>query len=152
MLERVTMPVNLEAFFESIDKCGASDELKAAMKDSFNILHESVLEEGLGDALASGARKFGKLAAVGAIALGATNADAAKVKSSVPTGGKAKTTVTSQTYRNLWQNQKFQDRVEEITNQLVAAKEAANKPYSYDILQSRAWDMALAELNHGKLK
>ena len=24
------MPVNLEAFFESIDKCGASDELKAA--------------------------------------------------------------------------------------------------------------------------
>jgi hypothetical protein len=27
MLERVTMPVNLEAFFESIDKCGASDEL-----------------------------------------------------------------------------------------------------------------------------
>ena len=48
MLEGVTMPVNLEAFFESIDKCGASDELKAAMKDSFNVLHESALEEGLG--------------------------------------------------------------------------------------------------------
>ena len=143
-----------EAFFDFVDQSAVSDELKSALIESFAVIHESdILEEGVGDFFKNGMSKFGKAAAIGALALGAANANAAQANNSTaPNQGKATTTVTSKVHHNLWQNQKFQDRVDEITNQLVAAKEAANKPYSYDLLQSKAWDMALAELNQGKLK
>ena len=89
-------------------------------------------------------KKAGKAAAIGALAFGAANAEAApKHKAVTQPHSKPTTIVTSSTHHNLWKNQQYQDRTMEIFNQMVAERKAQGKP----ILYSKAQMKAMAELN-----
>ena len=105
--------------------------------------------EGIDDVL----KKFGKYAAMGALAFNAANSHAApsdfRHETTSP-DGKTTTVLASKTHKNLWQNQNYEDRVTEIFKQLKQKRIDAGKTFNEQILYNQAQMYAQAELATGK--
>ena len=135
-----------QQLFEAIDQYVESEALNNALKEAYEI---TVLDEGVSDLVKSGVKKLGKAVAVGAIALGATHADAAPHKHAQPA---KKYTTVEQHQKNLWQDDAYQDRVNEIYEQLKQKKLAAGKKVNDAMLLEKAQDIAMTEIATGKRK
>ena len=134
-------------FIESVCKTYDVEQAIPLLCDGFTKCYKAANPqcEGIfGDVM----KKAGKAAAIGALAFGAANADAApKHKAVTQPHSKPTTIVTSSTHHNLWKNQQYQDRTMEIFNQMVAERKAQGKPINEQILYSKAQMKAMAELN-----
>lgn len=134
-------------FIESVCKTYNVEQAIPLLCDGFTKFYAAAnpqCEGMFGDVM----KKSGKAAAIGALALGAANAEAApKHKAATQPHSKPTTIVTSSTHHNLWKNQQYQDRTMEIFNQMVAERKAQGKPINEQILYSKAQMKAMAELN-----
>ena len=134
-------------FIESVCKTYDVEQAIPLLCDGFTKFYKAANPQGegiFGDVM----KKAGKAAAIGALAFGAANADAApKHKAVTQPHSKPTTIVTSSTHHNLWKNQQYQDRTMEIFNQMVAERKAQGKPINEQILYSKAQMKAMAELN-----
>lgn len=135
-----------QQLFEAIDQYVEPGTLNYALKETYEI---SVLDEGVSDWVKSGVKKLGKAAAVGAIALGSTHADAAPHKHAQPV---KKYTTVEQHQKNLWQNDDYQERVNEIYEHLKQKKLAAGKKVNDAMLMEQAQEIAMTEIATGKRK
>lgn len=134
-------------FIESVCKTYNVEQAIPLLCDGFTKFYAAAnpqCEGMFGDVM----KKAGKAAAIGALAFGAANAEAApKHKAPTQPHSKPTTIVTSSTHHNLWKNQQYQDRTMEIFNQMVAERKAQGKPINEQILYSKAQMKAMAELN-----
>lgn len=148
------MTTLLESFCASIEaELGHTPLVEAAQMAATVLFAEDPQLEGIGDTIKGFGKKLGKAAAIGALAFGAANANAAPVQKHSAghphlVKHKQTTKVCNATVRNAWNNPKYQELYEQYLQADLARQQKlvdeGKRPYvDEDLALNRAKTQAL---------